>query len=164
MDIPSDVKHRIVKVQNRLNSQSWLIKFVEPENLHITLKFFGEINESKIEAIIKDLEKSGLKRTVVNINKLGYFSPGYIKVIWLGVGGLNNIMPELEKRFGFLKTPHLTIGRVKRIKDKNALVTALKDLENTKIGSFDALKIVMKKSTLTPRGPIYEDLVYVELV
>ena len=93
---------------------------------------------------------------------------GYIKVIWLGVehpGAFSKVQRELDGEFakmGFKKErsyiPHLTIGRVKGIQNKDALISAVEELENVEIGTMNIDRLTLKKSELTPVGPIYTDI------
>ncbi|UCD05082.1 MAG: RNA 2',3'-cyclic phosphodiesterase [candidate division WOR-3 bacterium] len=143
------------------------IKWVKFENMHITLKFLGEIDEKKkaeITPVIKDICMRHSPFTV-KMEGLGCFpNPRSPRVIWIGVtqGGeeLCTIADALEKelaRFGFNEEkrfhPHLTIGRIK----KHCRVDNILD-KPIRTDQFEVTSIVLFKSTLKPEGPIYDQL------
>ena len=66
-----------------------------------------------------------------------------------------DIYSKLGKKFSF--SAHMTIARVKR-KPSQELISKLKTIENTELGEQNVKEFVLKKSTLTPRGPIYETI------
>jgi 2'-5' RNA ligase len=143
------------------------IKWVRFENLHITLKFLGEIDEKKktdIAAVIENIcgKHSSFK---VRLEGLGCFpNPGNPRVLWVGVtqgsDELCTIADALEKEltnFGFKEEkrfhPHLTIGRAKkrcRVDDTLA--------KNISCDPFEVASVALFKSTLKPEGPIYDKL------
>ena len=173
IEIEPYIKNKIEESQEIISdSESSNIKFVEVENIHLTLKFFGEIDEDKLEQItdiinqsIKNKEAYTLK--VVNIGAFtNIYNP---RVIWTGIKDKNNttvkLIEELDKKFnkiGFKKeknyVPHITIGRVKNISDKEKLSQTLKKLSKKYHGKMEVKKICLKSSTLTPSGPIYENI------
>jgi len=177
IDIDESLKNKIVDIQNNIGSKYLKIKFVEPENLHFTLKFLGEIEEKNIEDIYKILQKNleNYKSFEIDLKGLGAFpSFSYIRVLWIGIqdesNSLINIADGLNidlRKSGFKKEkkliPHLTIGRVKFVKDKEKISQILKELQNVKIGKMVVDRILIKKSVLTSKGPIYSDLKEVRL-
>lgn len=177
IDIGDNVREKLVQAQDSIaRTKAAKIKFVEPENLHITLKFLGEITEEQAEEIKEILQKiaSKYKKHNVKVKGIGVFpNPNYIRVIWAGVEGdeiIKSIASDIEKelrKLGFKKdkdfVAHVTIGRVKFVKDKIGLAVVLKELANEDFGIFTVDAIELKKSTLTPKGPIYETLARFEL-
>ena len=93
---------------------------------------------------------------------------GYMRVIWLGVEEpeqFSQLQQDLDQEFvkmGFKKErsyiPHLTIARVKGPRNKEILAETVQKLESIEIGQMTLEKIVLKKSELTPVGPIYTDI------
>ena len=177
IDIGDNVREKLVQAQDRIaRTKAAKIKFVEPENFHITLKFLGEITEEQAEEIKEILQKiaSRYKKHEVKVRGFGVFpNYSYVRVIWAGVEGdqiiksmANDIEKELRK-LGFKRdkdfVAHVTIGRVKFVKDKVELMLTLKELTNEDFGNFTVDAIELKKSTLTPKGPIYETLARFEL-
>jgi 2'-5' RNA ligase len=171
VDLDEKLVDKIVEVQRQLEKAEAPVKFVEPENLHFTFKFFGEISEEKTDEIVglvnEKLEK--YEPFELSIKKTGVFPHlGYMRVIWLGVENLeafSTLQKDLDEdfaRMGFKKErsyiPHLTIGRVKGSKNKEALVSMIRELEDVEVGDMLVKKLTLKKSELTPSGPIYTDV------
>ena len=176
IDLNDEVREGLVRAQERIGNKAAKIKFVEPENLHVTLKFLGEIDETTAEEVKKALAGIAKKHRKhrVRVKGIGTFpNPNYVRVIWAGIendGGIKAIAADVERemrRLGFKKdkdfVAHITIGRVKFVRDKLELAMALKDLANEDFGEFDVEAIELKKSTLTPKGPIYETVAKFEL-
>jgi 2'-5' RNA ligase len=167
IEIPEEIKEYIVKIQKNIDATTNKIRFVAPNQIHLTLKFLGEIQPNNLEEIKNNLKKITLKPFSVVLDTIGVFpSESYIRVIWIGLkpeepilGLQRNIDEELKKLFKKEKDfkPHLTLARVKYIEDKKSFIEKLKiiNIENKKI---DVNKFKLVKSTLTPKGPIYEDL------
>jgi 2'-5' RNA ligase len=148
------------------------IKLVEPNQVHITLKFLGDINESDVEHIVSALSQVKCRQFEARIKGVGVFpKPAYIKVIWLGAEGnfdlLHNEVERVLSPFKFGKdhqfSPHATLARVKQLRDKASLLENLKKLEHIDIGTMKVGSISFKKSTLRPQGPIYETLGEIKL-
>ena len=145
------------------------IKTVEPENLHITLKFLGDIEERKAEELADALESIETPPLSFDIRSAGAFpdirNP---KVIWAGIeedGSLSSLQKEVEEicaSLGFERdkrrfSPHLTVGRVK---DRNTkgIRPVVERYSDVHFGTVDVREIKLKRSVLTPQGPIYSDI------
>ncbi|WP_297417835.1 RNA 2',3'-cyclic phosphodiesterase [Thermococcus sp.] len=176
IEVGDEVRSNLLKAQERIGTKSAKIKFVERENLHVTLKFLGEIDDATVEEVKKALAEIAKrhKKHRVRVKGIGVFpNPNYVRVIWAGVEndeGIKAIATDVERemrRLGFKKekdfVAHITIGRVKFVRDKLELAMALKDLANEDFGEFNVEAIELKKSTLTPKGPIYETVARFEL-
>ena len=122
-----------------------------------------------VEKVIKKYSSFEL-----NIKTCGCFpNMKVIKVLWLGLdegSPIKDLQKDLDKEFrklGFKKEKnfisHLTIGRVKSPKNKQEIRKTIEKLEDIEIGQMTVSKICLKKSTLTPQGPIYEDIKVFEL-
>jgi 2'-5' RNA ligase len=168
IEIDEKLLDKISNVQKQFMECEAPVKYVETENLHCTLKFFGEIDDNKLNDIIEAIDNKIKNHEPfrVNIKKSGVFpNERYIRVLWLGmedVEPFSNLQKDLDEDFikmGFKKEksyiPHLTLGRVKGAKNKEALLQKLKDLGDVEIGEMNIEKIVLKKSELSPQGPIY---------
>jgi 2'-5' RNA ligase len=146
------------------------IKFVERENIHITLKFFGETDEQKIPAICKIFMNVVAKNSsfILKINRTGIFGSSYQpKVIWFGIDEnpllqklFWNIAEELQNigyetdRQNFV--PHLTIGRIRYITDKKLFQQTLEKyktacLQDTFVNSFTLYESILRRE-----GPLYK--------
>lgn len=163
---------RIVKLQQELMASTDAdIKPVEKQNLHFTIKFLGEISESEISQQIESLRKIESECLDVVYEGLGVFpNMQRISVVWIGVGGAGKemFMRLGEKILAITATagrsgdvafvPHLTILRVKSGRNKERLIQAINALTNEWFGEDRLTSLKLKRSQLTPRGPIYTDL------
>ncbi|PKL68856.1 MAG: RNA 2',3'-cyclic phosphodiesterase [Methanobacteriales archaeon HGW-Methanobacteriales-1] len=171
VDIDESLIDKIVEIQEIFKHINAPVKFVEPENLHFTLKFFGDVNEEKIEEvndiIVKRVEN--FSPFEILIKGVGVFpSLRYIRVLWLGAENFDSfskLQMDLDQEFvkiGFEKernyVPHLTMGRLKGSGNKDALIKKIEELNNIAVGKTTIDRLILKKSELTPDGPIYTDL------
>jgi len=163
--VKSEIFHPVEKLKNAgLVSGS----FVDKNNLHLTLKFLGEVSEeqiTKIEAILGEIK---FKSFEAKTGKIGFFpNQDYIRVVWLELISkeINNLKQEIEKKLineGFKNeerefSEHITLARIKEVKDKQLFVKGVSSLKikemNFKIGKFSLIK-----SELTKTGPKYKTL------
>ena len=171
IDLKEEFKPQIKEIIEDFKTLNTDIKFVEVENLHFTLKFFGDVDENKINQISEIVSNTleGFDPFNLKIQGCGAFpNLNHIKVIWLGTEEntiLNSLHDDLDDEFskiGFKKdsrfSNHLTIGRMKSAKNKNQVKEKLNDYKTVEIGEMSIGRISLKKSTLTPDGPIYEDV------
>ncbi len=140
-------------------------KFTDIENLHLTLKFLGEIEESRVEQIKKILSKINMKSFEVSLGEIGVFNNAFNSILWLKLNGkeiweLQKIIDEKllglfepEERF----MSHITLARMKKIHDKQEFLDYIKNIKLKKV-KFKVNDFVFKKSELKPEGPIYTDL------
>ncbi len=170
VELPERLVPEIEKIESVLNIPG--IKLVEPKQVHITLKFLGDIPEDNVETIASALSQVNCKPFEARIKGVGVFPKlAYIKVIWLGAeGNFETLHDEVERvliPFKFEKdhqfSPHATLARVKQLRDKAALFEKLKQLEDIDLGTINVDTITLKKSTLRPEGPIYETLREIKL-
>jgi 2'-5' RNA ligase len=178
IELTESILKRIGEVQRELKSLKADVRWVNPENIHLTLKFFGNIEESRIEAIVKAIEGPARNASPLSIivRGMGAF-PGLKnpRVIWAGLNDekkvltsfQNRLEQELEKE-GFQPEdrsfhPHLTLGRVRSNRGKDELVRAIERHREEEFGSFKAERVVLFKSDLKPTGPIYTALKEVKL-
>ena len=176
IDVDEDLKAKMYKIIKEFKQIDANIKYVDLENLHLTLKFFGDIDTEGIDLLTSKIENvvSGFDKFPIKIKGCGAFpNTNRIKVIWLGIDEdtiVKRLHDELDKEFvqlGFEKdkkfSSHLTIGRMKNAKGKDKVKSAIEKYGEVEIGEMCVDKIILKKSTLTPQGPIYEDLKIFEL-
>lgn len=166
-----EVIKRIKKVQTTLEGTGANLKNVEPENIHLTLKFLGEITQQKLDEVTQVVEDISFYPFTFSVEEVGVF-PNMRRptTIWAGITeGVSNIVTVFEKldvklsRLGFKQEhrkfqPHLTIGRVRTGQNKNQLVEELLRLKDEVFGEVKVDRIMLKKSILTPKGPIYSIL------
>ena len=168
---------KLVQFENEIRNSGANVKLVEPENIHITLKFLGETDEKhtdRIEEIIKDAVKDS-DSFEIKLKGAGVFpNQNYIKVMWIGmengeqIGEIANKIDEKISELGFERekrrfSAHLTIARVKSAKYKEKLLELIEKYRDIEFGSLKIDIIKLKKSELTPKGPIYTTLKEVKL-
>jgi 2'-5' RNA ligase len=167
----------LVKFEQEIKESGAEVKLVEPENIHITLKFLGDTNEElvpDINNIINDAIKD-IKPFKLHFKDTGAFPHlNYLKVLWVGIadpGPLPEIAKKLDvglKKLGFKSEkrgfkPHITLGRIKSRKGKEALKKLLIKNKDREFGELEVTAITYKKSVLGPSGPIYYTIGEVEL-
>jgi len=171
---------RYISIFNEITSslRHERIKWVEPENMHLTMKFFGETDEKKIPGIKQAIEAAAessnhLQLKVANTGIFGsHYDP---KVIWFGIEKLNeleslakNIFTELEKR-GYNTdrqnfVPHLTIGRIKDLKDKSLFQQIISKYTTVEIQEEKVTEIILYESILRREGPLYIEVFSAKLL
>jgi len=173
LELSEEVKQKaaaLISEARKLNPQA---NFADPEQLHITLVFLGELPEKeaakKLEAF-KALEGKLPQSFEMKFSGTGFFpNENFVKVFWIGCEGkglqaLQKTVAEalgVEEERGF--NAHLTVCRVKGRDGLEALKALQKKHASTDFGSCYAKKIAFKKSTLGPAGPVYEDLAALDL-
>lgn len=164
-------KNKILEVQKEILEIGVDAKPVEPENLHFTIKFLGEIEESRVPKVIESISRVKFEPIKVKFRGLGAFpSLSHINVVWVGVDKdseeeiirlWDTVERELERN-GFPREkkfePHITIMRIKSGLHKQELATKIKMHEKTEFGEEILSKLKVKKSVLAKDGPIYYDL------
>lgn len=163
--VESEVKEKIINLQNTIKKFPMEAKFVEPENLHICLSFLGEVEEQKIEIFSRILDSIAQKFQKFEIEISGIKlipNEKYIRVLALDVLDKNKNLEKISKQIyekigGDVKPPHLTLCRVKKIFDKNEFLKKIKEAKSN-IGTFVVSSIFLIKSTLQKTGPVYSVL------
>jgi len=147
------------------------LKIVEPQNIHVTLRFLGEIPVSLVKSVCDEMRQIKFQPFDLELEGLGCF-PDYRRpnVVWVGITRgevelrsiFNQLEPNLRKlgfppdRKGF--SPHLTIARVRSGRNRQKLVEAVEALKDQSLASMTVSRVKLKKSVLTPKGPIYTTL------
>jgi 2'-5' RNA ligase len=180
INLPQETKNLLAGIQERLKKTQLTAKWVLPGNLHLTLKFLGEINEEQYGKILGILETVANNQAtfLLKITSLGAF-PRIIspRIIWVGIEKgkeeTEKIAKELEEQIEKIGIPkeergfssHITLARVKSISNRKGFTEELnklalafpQDLE------FKVDKISLMKSSLSIKGPTYEILKEVNL-
>jgi RNA 2',3'-cyclic 3'-phosphodiesterase len=164
VDLPDFLKAGIVKTQTELSGFD--SKLVEEENLHFTLKFLGDVSEDKIDVMKNRLATIHIPKFNVRLNGVGFFpNDKFIRVVWIGTeskefsdlhNDVNNLLSDIVKKEKPM--PHLTLARIKTQSFREELIEFSKRHEKEDFGSFEVSKILLKKSTVTRNGPVYEDI------
>ena len=167
INIPKEVAQDIRKVQEGL--PEFYGKKTEPENLHLTLKFLGEISEEKVEEVKKKLKEIKFENFEGEIKYSGFFDNQKYGVIWLNLSNCNEIQKIVDDKLKDLFEPerrfmsHLTIARVKNIKDKKKFSDDLKKIKMPET-KFNVDKFYLMKSELTNDGPRYDVIEEYQLI
>jgi len=163
LEIPEKINKTLKEIQKKFEGLG-KINFTKVP-YHLTLKFLGEITEdqaSKIKDLLKEIKFESFE---LELSDLGVFpNENYIKVLWVGVkrDKVNELQQQIDSKletlFGKDKRfhAHITLGRVKFVKDKQKI----KELLKTKIPDlkFEVKEFKLIKSELTSEGPVYKDL------
>ena len=171
-DIESaSVLENITQMQRVLAGTGADLKFVEPQNIHITVRFLGNITLNMVDKVYEAMREVQFVPFTVNIQGLGAFpNPHFPRVVWAGIregaNQLRGIFEQLEphlRGLGFAPdpkgfSPHLTIARVRSGRNKAQLAKCLMENANFEFGVVKANCLRLKRSDLTPKGPIYTTL------
>jgi 2'-5' RNA ligase len=173
IELPKPILRKIEEVQGDLRSTHADVRWVNPEKIHLTLKFFGNIEESRIDPIFKSIEEP-IRNTLpfsLKVQGVGAFpnlkNP---RVIWMGLVDGREILVSFQKQIetqfeeiGFQSEdrpfhPHLTLGRMKSSRGKEELVGRMERHKEEEFGDLQVERMVLFKSDLKPTGPIYTPL------
>lgn len=170
MDNESVLK-RLTAVQAQLTRTGADLKVVEPKNIHITLRFLGNVTAETAEKIYEGMKRVQFVPFDVKICGVGAFPDArYPRVVWAGMtegaDKLRDIFSQLEphlRSLGFAPdpkgfSPHLTIARVRSGRNKAELAKFINENVGYEFGTVRAACLRLKRSDLTPRGPIYSTL------
>jgi len=156
----------------QLKQKGGAVKWVAPQNIHLTVRFLGDTDEKIIDPLKHELDGVVARHRNIStaLDRLGAFpNLKRPRVIWIGLGEHLDAMRELAadteqavRSLGFEPEtksfrPHLTLGRVRDARDVGQLVDYIGLCKVEKTG-FMLDRLVLFKSTLTPRGPIYDRL------
>ncbi len=166
IDLPEDAKEELRRLQKQIK-QSSDVKASFAKDFHMTLKFLGEITPAKAEEVKKKLGRCRFKKIAAALGGIGVFpSESRIRVVWAGVQPEEEILKlqkevdeALQKDFSKEKSfkAHITLARVKYVKDKKEFIQLLKNTAVEKM-KFEVNDFKLKRSILTEEGPVYEDL------
>jgi 2'-5' RNA ligase len=145
------------------------IKWVEERNIHVTLRFFGETEERKIPGICDILKRRASITPAMNLHLagLGIFGSSYApKVVWVGIepyAELSGLMKNLHddlRVIGFEPdrqnlVPHLTLGRIKFLRDKICFIRAIEQFKNIESAPLNITEAILFESILRREGPEY---------
>ena len=167
----TDLLDALGRVQEGLRGTGADLKCVERENIHLTMRFLGDVREGLLEEL-KDLV-SGLSFPPFRMELEGVGAFPNLRrprVVWVGITRgvveLTETFNRLEsglvgmgfnpERRGF--SPHITIARVRSGRNRDQLVEEVQDHADEGFGGLEVKHIKLKKSVLTPRGPVYTTL------
>jgi RNA 2',3'-cyclic 3'-phosphodiesterase len=171
VDVGPEVRGRCVALQEKLARDAGGVKWVEPENLHVTLLFLGEVVDREVPALCRAVAQVAGRHEGfgVAVEGVGCFpNPRRPRVVWAGVGtgaaelvALHDALepPLLElgcyRREERQYTPHLTLGRLKRDPDPEPFAAAIARQARWRGGEAAVTELLVLSSELTPKGPEY---------
>jgi len=155
------------------------LRFVDPENAHVTLKFLGDVDSGRLDAVEAALTAAvtdaGVGPFTVTVGGFGVFPAlDHISVIWAGVreGGpqLTRLHEAVERELTALGfdpadhefTPHVTLARMDDARGKAAVQRVVRETDPT-VGRLDVTAVRLTESTLTDEGPVYRTVSRVPL-
>ncbi|MCD6417879.1 RNA 2',3'-cyclic phosphodiesterase [bacterium] len=171
IELPEDIRRYIERdIVSRLKKVPAKVKWVARENMHLTVRFLGEISRRKVDEIVDRMFDMNIQERIsvvsLSLSEIGTFGRRNPRVIWLGLSGEVEKIVELhgyiervcdavklpadDKKF----SPHITIGRVKSPSHTDKLLAEIKKLTIKQL-DFMVKEVILFKSTLTPSGPIY---------
>lgn len=171
IDFDEQIKRQLSALQVKLKPRCGSLKWVDPRQMHLTLKFLGEIKESQVATIRQALDELAAQCRPINVvvEELGTFPPrGAVKVLWVGIKDAGGELAKCQARcedliepLGFPRenrpfSPHLTLARTRDDSNSNQIRTALQQEPPFQAGSQTISGVTFYQSTLTPRGPIYD--------
>ena len=165
------IVRRLSEAQGMLVNTGADLKQVKPQNIHLTVRFLGDISPAMVDAIYEEMKQVSFASFTIELRGLGAFPKlSYPRVVWAGIrkgaDELTDVFEQLEPRLrglGFKPdnkgfSPHLTIARVRTGRNKAQLIKLIQELEDYEFGAVKAEFLRLKKSDLTPQGPIYTTL------
>ena len=169
LQIPENIRKRIHDEAEILKKEGLFEgKITEEENIHLTLKFLGDVEEDKIEEIKERLREVKFQKLAVMLGSLGVFDENIVRIIWIKLLGVDELQKEIDRGLGRLFKEderfmsHITIARVKSVKEKRGLIDRIKKVRldnlNFKVGSFELMN-----SKLGGAGPEYSVIEEFEL-
>ena len=165
------VIRKLTEIQTKLTYTGANLKLVKPQNIHLTVRFLGNIFPSLVDAIYEEMKQISFAPFDIELRGLGAFPKlSHPRVVWVGIRkgakDLIDVFEQLEpllRGLGFNPdtkgfSPHLTISRVRTGRNKVRLAELIRELKDYEFGAIKAECLRLKKSDLTPKGPIYTTL------
>jgi 2'-5' RNA ligase len=157
------------ELQGKVDAKKGDLKWVKPENIHLTLKFLGEIKDEQLVDVCNAVQDVAGKHETfeLDVETVGSFGGKNARVLWIGIGrGGDHLLPlqkDVEERLASAGWPpearkftgHLTLCRIKNPKAGAKLAAMTEEYKNLKLGTILADSVSVYQSQLTPSGPIY---------
>ncbi|MEZ0344694.1 MAG: RNA 2',3'-cyclic phosphodiesterase [Caldimicrobium sp.] len=183
IDLPKELKKKLSELSKIEPPGRAKLKWVEEENFHITLHFFGNITEKLAEKILKKCKEAfeEVFPFTLEITEIGFFAnKGIPRVIWMGVEDPSENLLKIHKALkGVLKKlkleeskegfhPHITLFRIKKLDELESFQRFFEDLKRASQGyrglKIPVREIILFKSELSPNGPKYTPIGKIFLV
>jgi len=173
IDIDEETKKALGDLQQQLRGKVDIkksdVKWVNPENVHLTLNFLGEIKDEKVVEVCKIVKDVAgrYESFELDVKSVGYFGGRSARVLWVGAGAGNEQLQQLQEDIdmqlseaGWPKETrkfagHLTLCRIRKPAAGIKLAQVSEDYKEYKLGTIAADSVVVYQSELTPKGPVY---------
>ena len=168
IDLPEEIRSKLRSKQSAFRSASPGARWTEPEGIHLTLKFLGEISDGKVREVTAALRKLGeFEPFAIRVKGFGFFPDlRRPRVFWVGIDeseNLDRLAGEVDKAMGatgFAREertfrPHLTMARFREPQAQPALQAAISKQAEQDLGSFEVSEFFLFESKLSPHGAEY---------
>lgn len=165
IDLPEEIKNELARLQEML--PEFLGSKTAKENLHLTLKFLGELDSAQIEQVRLKLREIKTKVIKARLSELGVFNENFVRIIWIHLSGAEHLQQQIDENLQELFPKeerfmsHITLARVKAIKERKSFLEIIKSIK-PKWLEFPISSFSLKKSILAGK-PVYEDIETYEL-
>ena len=172
LPLPSHVQAELATCQKIWSKTFTNVKWVKEENIHLTLKFLGEVSANQLKQVAAAARPAlaGYHPFTIRVNRAGVFPHlQRARILWVGLEDHNNMLTklqrDLEKHLASLGfpydtrsfTPHLTLGRLRQ---PTRIKLPVLPVDNLVI---PVSNVVLYESILNPQGPVYRQLLRFEL-
>lgn len=170
LELSKNIRQKLVSLQEKLAAAIPAVKWVEPENLHVTLLFLGEVPDLQVPEVCQRVEQAVAEVSpfAVTVEGVGCFpAVRRPRVLWAGITTgaeqLQRVHDLLEKPLHYLGfrreerryVPHITLGRLKAERDVPRLADVLRELNHCRAGEMVASEVCVMASQLERTGPVY---------
>ena len=178
IELPEEIRRRLGELQKRLGKLDRFVRWVRPEQIHLTVKFLGEVADRRVpEVCAAAVTAAGAAESFeIEVSGTGCFPDrGWVRVLWAGIPelppALLAVQQAMEQRYaelGFPKEnrafrPHLTLGRTREGASAAAVRAAVEREDAFVVGRFDVEALTVFQSVLKPTGPTYITLAHARL-
>ncbi len=171
LELSKDIRDQLAGAQEIIRGCRARLTFVDPKNIHITAKFLGEVDEKTLQKVMNALRTVTFSSFPVTAGTVTVNNPRRPHTVWCAIGDsgkgehLFHLIEDALMPLGFERetrrfTPHATLARIKS--PHPSLFSVLDILKDKSYGSCLISGLTLKKSTLLPQGPVYEDLLEVK--
>ncbi len=178
ISLPEEIKKGMMAIQDRLKASGADVSWTQPEGMHLTLKFLGEIEEKmppQIETVL-GIVVASVRPFLLDVSGMGVFPDmRRPRVVWIGIRGNDDSLIRLQggiekelEMIGFPAedrrfAPHITLGRIRSPGKAEHLLTLIEEEKDMELDGFKVSDVHLIQSELRPAGAIYTKLYSVEL-